>query len=282
MFRRIASAGCVALLVVAVLAGCTKKPEDKIEPKVKPPAIAQAGTIKVGVDLSTPPFGGVDSEMKAGIDVDVAAAIADRLGLRVEYVDVAPSDAATALASGRVDAVLSVRLDTADLTKVTAAGTYLSDAPGLFISTDSTSSIEPSITLDTLPSEPIAAQTGSEAFWILRSELESDSVVAFGTLRAAFEALDAGEVTMLAGDAMVGAYIGRDFPTVHLAGQLADTYPLSAVVAAENTALSDAVRTALDELAADGVLDSIRRKWVGDLPELTVADEPTEDKETAP
>ena len=53
---------------------------------------------------------------------------------------------------------------------------------------------------------------------------------------------------------------------------MAGASPLAVVVAPENTALSDAVRGALDELAADGVLASVRTKWVGDLPELKAAE----------
>lgn len=273
MFRRLAVIVISAIVLPTVLAGCKGKPEPELTPEVKPPAIAEAGVLRVGVDLSTPPFGGVDGSMKAGIDVDVAAAVAERLGLRVEYVDVSPSDAATALADGVVDTVYSVRLDTADLSRVTAAGSYLSDAPGIFVATEDTASIEPSLTVDSLPDGRIGVQSGSESYWVLLGEVEGESVLPYDTLREALEALESGSASMVVGDALVGAYIGRDYPTVHLAGQLADAYPLAAVVAAENTELSDVIREALDELAADGVLDSVRRKWVGDLPPLRSAED---------
>jgi len=41
-------------------------------------------------------------------------------------------------------------------------------------------------------------------------------------------------------------------------------------VIADDTRLSDAVRTALDSMAGEGVLAAIRAKWVGDLPTFAV------------
>ena len=78
----------------------------------------------------------------------------------------------------------------------------------------------------------------------------------------------------MAGDAIIGAYIARDFPAVRYAGRIGPASPLAVAVAVDNTALADAVRVALDELAADGVLETIRRKWLGDAPEIQVEDTP--------
>lgn len=250
--------------------GCKREEEPKLEPKIAPPAIAQAGVLRAGVDLSVPPFGGEDAGMKAGLDVDVAAALAEKLGLTVEYVDIKPSEAASALADGGVDVVFSVKMGEADLSNATVAGTYVVDAPALFVATDSTASVEPSLTLATMPVAPVAVQNAAEAYWLLESEFGTATIQTHDSLRAAFDALDRGDVTLAAGDAIVGAYIGRDFPRIHYAGTLADPYPLGVAVAAENSALSDSVRAALDALAADGVLDNVRGKWVGGLPALEV------------
>jgi ABC-type amino acid transport substrate-binding protein len=92
--------------------------------------------------------------------------------------------------------------------------------------------------------------------------------VGFPTLRDALNGLREGSVQVAAGDAIVGGYIIRDMPTVHFGGQLEPAVPLGAAVALDNVKLGDAVRAALDGLAADGVLDAIRSKWVGELPKL--------------
>jgi cystine transport system substrate-binding protein len=202
---------CVGLATVVLAAvGCTSAPSTKLEPKVVPPAIKQAGTLKVGVDLSYPPFGGTDAGKQAGIDLDVASALAAKLGLTTTFVDVKPSDAATALAGGKVDVVFSIPYSQESLSRSTLAGSYLSDGPAFFIATESTAAVVPSMTLDTIPAVKIGAQEGSAAFWKLQSELGAESLVGYPTLRDALNALREGRVRIAAGDALVGGYIIRD------------------------------------------------------------------------
>ena len=74
----------------------------------------------------------------------------------------------------------------------------------------------------------------------------------------------------MAGDGLVGAYIARDLPAVRYAGQLGPASPWGVAVSADDTKLSDAVRTALDSMAGEGVLSAIRAKWAGDVPTFAV------------
>jgi polar amino acid transport system substrate-binding protein len=257
-------------LAIAMSAGCAKEPEPTQDAKIAPPAIKTAGVLLAGVDLSVPPFAGTDQGKQAGIDVDVASALAERLGVTVKLVDVKPSDAATALASGAADIVLSVPVASSDLSQLSLAGSYLADAPAFFAAVEGTESVEPSLSLSNVKARRIGVQTESEAYWLIRQQIDNEAAVPYASLREALAALSGGEVELVAGDAIIGAYISRDFPKVRYVGQLTGGTPLAVAVASENTALGDAVRGELDALAADGVLDTIRRKWVGDLPEIRV------------
>jgi len=269
--RSVLVVSLVSAAAMLVLSGCAAEKETKLEPKVAPPVIKEAGTLRAGADLSYPPFAGTDNGKQAGLDLDVAGALAERLGLTLVIVDVEPSKAATALAEGTVDVVFSVPFSEAGLTNASLAGSYLTNAPVFFVATESTESVDASVTLDTLGTEKVGAQEGSAAYWALASELGTESIVPYPTLREAVTAADQGEIKLVAGDAIVGAYIARDFPNIHFAGQLEPAIPVGVAVAAENTKLGDAVRDALDALAADGVLDAIRRKWVDGLPELVLS-----------
>ena len=260
---------CILLVTCALgVPGCSSAQSAKLEPKVAPPAIKEVGTLKVGVDLSYPPFGGTDAGKQAGIDIDVASALAAKLGLTTSFVDVKPSESATALAAGKVDVVFSAPYSQESFARSTLAGSYLSDGPAFFIATESTAAVVPSMTLDALTAPKIGAQEGSAAFWKLQSEFGAESLVGYPTLRDALNALREGKVGVAAGDALVGGYIIRDMPTVHFAGQVEPAVPLGVAVALDNVNLGDAVRNALDGLSVDGVLDAIRTKWVGSLPKL--------------
>lgn len=261
-----------AIAALLALSGCGSSGAEAVSPVVEAPAIGTSGVLKAGIDLSAAPYGGVDQGREAGIDVDVAAALAERLGLELDIVHVKASDAATALAGGKVDVVFSVPFAETAKAGVTSAGTYLDMAPGFFAAREGSGSVDSTITLDTLSAKKVAVQESSPAFWALRYELGEAALEPFDTLRLALEALDDGKVEMVAGDAVVGSYIMRDLSNVAFVGQVAPAEPLAVVVAEKNTKLAEVVQGGLDELAADGVLETIRRKWVGELPLLTAVD----------
>ncbi len=259
----------VALLVASAvggavtLGGCSKpKSTPRPEPKVKPPAIAEPGVLRVGIDLEYPPFGGEDKGKQAGIDVDVAQALAASLGLDLRIVSMPASEAVSALASGSVDAVMSVPIAGSTVTSATIVGSYIADGPAFFTTAEET------VTVEGIGTRAIGAQRGSQSFWALEQAIGEDVVQDFQTLRDALGALADGKMAIVAGDALVGAYIARDFPGVRFSGQMGTAHPLAVAVAKDNTVLDGALRESLDVLASGGALNAVRRKWVGDLPEL--------------
>lgn len=282
----------VLVFALAAMAACAPAAQEAVmEPKLAPPAITTAGVLVAGVDFEVPPYAGKDDGRKAGMDIDVAAALAEQLGLSLETVQVAPSQAATALADGTADIVLSMPLDEASVLGATIAGTYASSGPAFFVASDDASGspeatasadtsggTEPAaavemLTLGSLGSLKVGAQQDSASFWLLEYELGEGTVEAFPTVRAAFDALAAGQVDVIASDALVGAYIARDFAGVRFAGQPTQATLLGVGAAVDNTELADMVQVALDKLAADGVLDAIRAKWVGELPQLVTLED---------
>jgi len=263
---RIALALMLALSMMAVV-GCSSDSEPEVETPelealVEPPVIGEAGVLRVGIDLSYPPFGGVDKDMEAGIDVDVASVMATELGLELETVDISLDEASAALENGDVDLVFAVPFNEEYATAFRFAGSYVTDAPAVF------SSDGVVVEMNMLGAMNVAAQQGSAAFWYLEHEYGTGYVTAYPSLREAFDALEAGEVDAVAGDAMVGAYIARDFEAIAFSMQLDTAVPVGVVVGSEAMELETEVRALLDSLRADGVLDTIRFKWVGDLPEL--------------
>ncbi len=288
---------------LAFTAACSKPAEKPaLDPKVSPPLIAEAGVLRVGVDLDYPPFAGRDKDVEAGIDIDVASALAAQLGLDLKTVQVAPGEAGTALAAGRVDIVMSVPLDTQAVMGARIAGTYLNDGPAFFVrsaeetgsapagtgeadqdetAAESTESadIAEQVSLSSFARKRIGAQEGSPAFWALEYDLGEGVVVPFKTLRAAFEALVAGEIDVVAGHAAISAYLARDFSGVTFAGQYGPATALGVAVGPDNDGLSEAVRDALDTLASGGALASIRSTWIGDLPTLVLPEVAEVDEE---
>ena len=232
-------------------------------PTVAPPVIGKTGVLSVAVDMSYPPFAAKTGEDRSGWDVDVAAAIADRLGLKLLLVDAKPEAAAKLLIARKVDLVMGdLSIGRALDLDVAFAGSYTSDAPAVFASKGTT------VSADVLGGKRIAVQKGSEAYWLLSDTYGEQALMLFPTLREAMSAVTGGQADVVGGDALVGAYMLRYFPKLALVGQLAKASPVGVGVSKDAPKLEDAVRRALDEMSSEGILATLRRKWVGDLPQL--------------
>ncbi|MDO8964212.1 MAG: transporter substrate-binding domain-containing protein [Coriobacteriia bacterium] len=265
MTRRITIVIALAA-VVALLAGCVGAIEGAtLTPKVAPPVIRDKGVLRVAADLQYPPFGGIVDGEKVGLDVDVASALAERLGLKVQLTDAKPEMAAKLVEAGDADvAIGALPVDQVVASGLAFAGTYASDAPALFSSSEATAS------LASVAGKRIAVQKDSYAYWALIDEYGEDAVIVMPSLREALTAAAGGQADYAAGDAVVGSYLLRDFPALRFNGQLVPAYPLGVAVSKENTQLEQRVRAALDQLAAKGVLETLRAKWTDGMPRLEV------------
>ncbi len=78
-----------------------------IERHPPPSEVFASGVLTVGIDPSTPPFGYLDADGQyAGIDIDLAYLLAERLGLRVAFVPLSYDGIYDAVVTGRVDVAL--------------------------------------------------------------------------------------------------------------------------------------------------------------------------------
>ena len=110
--------------------------------------------------------------------------------------------------------------------------------------------------------------TAAATFWKLESDYGVGFAESFDSLRDAFDALEAGDIDVVAADAVVGAYISRDYAEVRFTGNYGSPTALGVTVAPDSADLEAAVREALDGLSSDGILETIRTKWVGGLMSL--------------
>jgi polar amino acid transport system substrate-binding protein len=265
MTRRTLTAVALAA-VLALIAGCASGiGAAKLTPRLSPPVITRPGVLRAAIDLSYPPFGGSVKGRHVGLDVDVAAAIADQLGLTLEIVDATPADGADLARNGKVDIVMGgLTVEQAVSLQLAYAGTYVTDSSAVF------GSDVASLTLGDLSTKRIAVQNGSASYWSLLDQYGEDPLVVTPTLLEAMQAVTAHKADIAAGDALVAAYIVRQVPGLKYGGQLAAAYPIGVGVAADKAKLETDVRSVLDKLSSQGVLETLRRKWAGDLPRFTV------------
>ena len=264
-----------------VLAGCQPQsytPQAK-EPTVSASALGQPGTLRVGVNSASAPLAGqtASSARIVGIDVDVAAYLADQLGCKVEIVDVG-TEPEKALKNKTVDIVLGVDASDTD-TNFWKFETYLDTSVALF-GTANESAIP---TTDSKPK--IAAQASSKSSWRVTNLFGEDSLVVQGDLKSAFDALSSGSARYVAADAVIGTYVAfSNGDNDKIVALLQDPTGYCAAVDASNTELQGAISSAMNKLVSGGMMSIIEEKWLGttlNLNSITVVKAPVAENSAA-
>lgn len=259
--KTLVSCVIAAACVTVALAGCSSQqsytPSEK-SPTISSPTIGKDGTLRVGVNTNNAPLAGQPSGSSkiVGIDVDIAAALADTLGLKLEIVDVG-TDPEGALSDGKVDIVMGI--DKSDTSVIFwKSDTYLPTAVALFSASSSTA-------VPGKTSNPkIAAQVSSKSAWAVTNEYGDDALTPTTDLKSAFSSLDSGQVQFVAADAVIGTY------AAHSAGDTASIIALMQQpggycvgISDSNADLKQAVSNALSTITGNGVVSVIETKWLG-------------------
>ena len=235
----------------------------KKEAQLKTPDILENGKLKVGVDFGNPPMAGETSK-PSGIDVDVASAIADDLGLEVEFVDVGTSPD-LALSNKKADIVMGVS-STMKAEEIWKSDAYIKTAPALFAKDSS------------LPipvkggADKFSTEMGSVSAIACQEQFDAANIKLENNLSASFQALDRGDVKYVAADAIIGTYGARqeqvDATIIALLTQPGG-YCIGA--AKDKEKLIEKIKGSLENLDKGGILSVIERSWMGKNLELDKA-----------
>lgn len=263
--RRVAAGAC-ALLLAAALGGCSlftpsraEVEPDTVRAKVSAPSIIEDGVLTVGMVTSDAPqaMSGSDSRL-IGYNVDVACALAHKLGLDVKVVNA--SDPASALKDGEADIFVGASVDDAP-DGIELAGTVFSDASALFAKGGADG-----LSADSLAGATVGVQDASAAQDALASANIGATTETFPNVNKCFEALASGKVQYVACDATAGAYLARAYDDISFAGAIGTASSFGVAVPDGSGELATAVTAALDAMGSDGTLEAIHRTWYGDLP----------------
>lgn len=225
----------------------------------------EAGKLHMSTNASFPPYEMVaDDGSFEGIDVEVAGAIADKLGLELIVDDMGFDAALQAAQTGKSDMVMAgvtvteERLEVMDFSNSYANGVQV-------IIVNEGSAIE---TVDDLANaEMIGCQMGTTGYIYCSNTVENggygeDHVTPYEDGAAAVQALVNGQIDAVVIDNMPA----QEYVAANAGLKILDTeftnedYAIG--VAKGNTELLDAINGALAELEADGTLQSIVDKYI--------------------
>lgn len=252
----------VALSMAVALVGCssgTYTPQTK-DQAVSNSALKSSGTLRVGVNASNAPYAAESSGSIVGIDVDIAAAIADEMGLKLELVDVG-SSVDSAFTKDNVDIVMGVsKLSSAYWT----SDSYMSSAVALFSLTQNATAPTSSGAFS------VAAQFSSMSAWEVSDHYGESCLRNTTDLQSAFESLQTGSVNYVAADSTIGEYVVHSSTVqAYPVALLQDPSSYSVAATTTNTALQQAVSEALSSLKSGGIINVIQKKWLGDQADIS-------------
>ncbi|MEE1208566.1 MAG: transporter substrate-binding domain-containing protein, partial [Parafannyhessea umbonata] len=204
---------------------------------------------------------GSSSGKAYGMDVDLASALADELGLKVRFVSV--DDANPGL--GTTCDVLMGAVD-GQVGGATVVGDYAEQASAFFHRGDTGVA-----KVDDLSSKSVGVQTGSVSQTALSKTGLVMSVKTYDNLNAAFDALESGGVDYVLCDAYSGAYLSARYDEVFLAGTLDAPKAQGIAVSSQNAELADAVKAAYDAVEKNGLMGLVRRRWVAGMDALSAS-----------
>ena len=263
VWKKIA-AMAMAIGMVASLAACgnTSSKQEGDDNGLK---TVESGKLHMSTNAQFPPYEmTTDDGGFEGIDVEVAQAIADKLGLELVVDDMAFNAALTAVQTGQSDIAMAGITVTPEREAVMEfSNTYANGVQVVIVKEDS-----PIETVDDLANASMIGCQADTTGYIYCSDTPEnggygeDHVTAYDNGALAVMALVNGQVDAV----VIDNAPAQEFVAANPGLKILDTefanedYAIG--FAKGNTALKDAVNTALEELIADGTVQSIVDKYI--------------------
>ena len=218
-----------------------------------------AGKLTMSTNAAFPPYEmTTDTGAFEGIDVEIAGAIADKLGLELQIDDMDFDAALLAAQQGKSDMVMAgVTVNDERKQVMDFSNTYASGVQVVIVKEGSDIA-----TVDDLAGHMIGTQRGTTGYIYCSDDFGEDSVTAYDDGLTAVQALNNGQVDCVVIDsAPAKEFVAANEGLVILDTEYAvEDYAIG--MAKGNTALVEAVNGALAELKADGTIDAILAKYI--------------------
>ena len=218
-----------------------------------------AGKLTMSTNAAFPPYEmTADDGSFEGIDIEVAGAIAEKLGLELQVDDMDFDAALLAAQNGKSDMVMAGVTVTDERQKVMDfSDTYAEGIQSIIVPEDSDIA-----SVDDLAGKVIGTQRGTTGYIYCTDDFGDENVIAYDNGLTAVQALNNGQVDAV----VIDNAPAKEFVAANPGLKILDTayaqedYAIG--VAKGNTALLDAINGALEELQADGTLQSIVDKYI--------------------
>ena len=247
--KKILALALVLIMVVGAFSGCKKSEESML---------LNEGKLIMATNAEFPPY-----EMKddagnyIGIDVEIAQAVADKLGLELVIDDVSFDAALLSVQQGKADIVMAGVTVTDERKAVMSfSDTYATGKQVVIVKEGS------DVTLDNLGEKQIGTQRGTTGDIYASDDYGEDHVTSYENGATAVQALLNGQIDCVIIDNAPAQEYVKANPglTILETEYVIEDYAIG--MAKGNTQLQEAINKALAELKADGTIDAIVAKYI--------------------
>lgn len=218
----------------------------------------EPGVLTMGTNATFPPYEYKDGDDVVGIDAEIAQAMADKLGLQLEIVDMDFDSLVASVQSGKIDmslagmTVTEKRKQNVDFTDSYATGVQV-----IIVKEDSDIA-----SADDLEGKLIGVQQGTTGHLYCSDDFGEDNVIPYANGATAVQALLQGKVDCVVIDQEPAKAFVEANEGLKILETAYTTEDYAAAVSKDNPALTAALNSALQELKDDGTIQGILDKYI--------------------
>jgi polar amino acid transport system substrate-binding protein len=233
-----------------------------------PGSVKTSGTLTVAADATYAPneFIGADGHTVVGLDADLAKALGQVLGLKVNVINATFATIIPGLASGKYDLGISSFTDTKEREKTVDFVTYFVAGTSFYVKSDGGPNIR---SLADLCGRTVAVEQGTTQQADAQAQAEKCksagkpgmTVQVFNDQNAVNLALSSGRAQVAMADSPVAAYqVKQSNGTFKVTGSPYGTAPYGIAIP-KNNGMADPILAAVKHLMSDGTYTKILGKW---------------------
>jgi len=263
--RLIRPAASLAALAVLTVSGALSATADEIQ---VPAAIKQAGKLQICSDISGPPLGYFDESGKpVGVEIDLGAELAKRLGVTASWNNTQFDGIIPALQAKHCDVIMSQLFDKPARREVVDFVDYMKASESILVAKGNPEGIK---SLEDLSGKKIAVENGTTIQGLIDEQNKkftaagkpAAQVIVYPKDSDALQALQFKQVDAYGTTLESASYFITKAPDVfEVSGDPFAQMTVGAAFRKEDTALRDAFGAALAAMQKDGTYLAILKQW---------------------
>lgn len=219
--------------------------------------LAEDGKLIMATNAEFPPYEYYEGDEIVGIDAEIAAAVAEELGLELQIEDMAFDAIITAVTSGKADIGAAGMTVTPDReANVSFTNTYATASQVVIVKEDSEIASP-----DDLTGKSIGVQLGTTGD-IYAEDVEDATVERFNKGFEAVQSLLSDRIDAVVIDEQPAKVFVEQNTGLKILPDKFTEEEYAIACAKDNTALTDAINSALESLKSSGKLDEIVAKYI--------------------